>query len=225
MIVGALLVLNISLFLAPVLIFTGYEDAASWLYNFHSYDHQWIYRSECLFKDTYGGFSVQDCIVQGKENESKITTLYTQDGDPRFKGVFSNYPQNQIGRNKAEKVERNGMVGYKFANDTRDYAIYLPWFIVMALYPFAFGRRQIIEPKWWLLVLALVPMGIDGTTQLIAAITGNPSYYWLSGFGLNESTNLLRWITGGIAGIAGGYFTVALFYCAPFRKGDKKDGE
>jgi uncharacterized membrane protein len=68
-------------------------------------------------------------------------------------------------------------------------------------------------------------MGIDGTTQLIAAITGNPSYYWLSGFGLNESTNLLRWITGGIAGIAGGYFTVALFYCAPFRKGDKKDGE
>ncbi|MCI0562187.1 MAG: DUF2085 domain-containing protein, partial [Nitrososphaera sp.] len=41
----------------------------------------------------------------------------------------------------------------------------------------------------------LVPIGIDGTFQL---------------FGFWESTNAMRWITGAIAGIGAGVFTVPM---------------
>lgn len=46
-----------------------------------------------------------------------------------------------------------------------------------------------IRIKWWWLVLGLIPIGVDGTTQLLT------SY---------ESTNLLRITTGGLAGIIAG---------------------
>lgn len=190
-----LFLLNLSILLPPFLIFAGQEGAASVLYNLHSYDHQWIYRSQCVFKNAEGSLLLDDCIVHGKEGEAAISTLYTGNGDPRYNGLFAQYPQNQIGRNKAEKVERNGIVGYKFANDTRDYAIYLPMLLTMVAYPYAFGSGRKDTPHWIWLALALVPLGIDGTTQL---------------FGLRESTNLLRWLTGAIAGIAAGYYIVPL---------------
>lgn len=215
---AALFLLNVTIFLPPFLIFAGQGDFAGMLYNLHNYDHQWIYRSECLMKDTSGAFSIEDCIIQGKENQSKISTLYTTNGDPRYNGVFSTYNQNQIGRNKAEKVERNGKVGYKFANDTRDYAIYLPWFLAMLFYPFVIKKADINVPDGLWFILALIPMGIDGTTQLLAGIFNNPSYYWLSSFGLAESTNLIRWITGAIAGIVAGYYSVPLINRIGFKK-------
>lgn len=208
--VSFLLILVISIFLPPFLVYSGNESSASWLYNLHSYDHQWIYRSECLFKDQKGSFSIQDCIPLGSEKFSKISTIYTKNGDPFYNGIFTEYNQNQIGENKAEKVERDGLVGYKFANDTRDYAIYLPWFLVMAIYPYLFGKGKTEVPDWVWFAVALVPIGIDGTTQLIAGIFGDPSYYWLHSFGLKESTNLIRWITGGIAGAAMGYYFVPM---------------
>jgi len=190
-----LFLLNISILLPPFLIFAGQEGTASTLYNLHSYDHQWIYRSQCIFKDSGESMILDDCIVQGKEGEADISTLYTKNGDPLYNGVFLQYPQSQIGINKAEKVERNGMVGYKFANDTRDYAIYLPMLLTMVANPYIFGPGRKDIPHWIWFVLALVPLGIDGTTQL---------------FGLRESTNLLRWLTGAIAGIAAGHYIVPL---------------
>jgi uncharacterized membrane protein len=192
--VAALLLLNLSIFAPPFLIFSGHGGAADFLYNLHSYDHQWIYRSQCIFTAP-NGYLFDDCIVQGKEAEASISTLYTKNGDPAYNGVFLNYPQSQIGRNKAEKVERNGMTGYKFANDTRDYSIYLPMLAAMLLYPAVRGGRHrgIPSPLW--LLLAMAPLAIDGTFQL---------------FGFWESTNLMRMITGGIAGVGLGVFSVPL---------------
>ncbi|MEW6721763.1 MAG: DUF2085 domain-containing protein [Candidatus Micrarchaeota archaeon] len=208
---GFLLVLNLSIFAPPFLVFTGFEGAAAALYNIHSYDHQWIYRSQCVFwGDT--GLRIEDCIVQGKESEANISTLYTLAGDPAYNGVFGEYPQSQIGRNKAERVERNGMVGYKFANDTRDYAIYLPMLAALLAYPSVLAGRITRTPHVIWLIIALVPMAIDGTTQALAGIFGDPGYYWLSAFGLHESTNLLRWVTGGIAGTAAGVYMGAMIY-------------
>ena len=216
-----LFLLNLTIFLPPFLIFAGYENLGATLYNLHNYDHQWIYRSECLMKDVNGAFSIQDCIIQGKESEAKISTLYTTNGNPSYNGIFNEYKQNQIGRNKAEKVERNGLVGYKFANDTRDYAIYLPWLLTMIAYPFIFGQNKKEVPVGIIFIIALIPMGIDGTTQLLAGIFNNPSYYWFNSFGLNESTTLIRWITGGIAGIAAGYFTVPILNRMEDKKKEK----
>ena len=182
-----LLLLNVTIFLPPFLIFAGYEQAGAALYNLHNYDHQWIYRSECLMKDAQGAYSYEDCILQGKESEAKIFTLYTTNGDSKYTNVsFSQYKQSQIGINKAEKVERNGKVGYKFANDTRDYAIYLPWFLVMLIYPFVIKKADINVPDGLWFIIALIPIGIDGTTQLLAGIFNNTSYYWLYSFGLAE---------------------------------------
>ncbi|MBI5046970.1 DUF2085 domain-containing protein [Candidatus Micrarchaeota archaeon] len=191
--IGILFILNLSILAPPFLIFAGYVDLADFLYNIHSLDHQWIYRSQCIFKDGNDSLLFDDCIKQGKEKEANISTLYTKNGDPKYNGIFNSYPSNQIGYNKAEKVQRNGLVGYKFANDTRDYSIYIPWMIMMMLHPFIFGPGcKRVPPSIWL-ILALVPMGIDGTFQL---------------FGFWESTNLMRMITGGIAGIGSGFFTV-----------------
>ena len=208
---GILLLLNASIFLPPFLIFAGNEDAAAGLYNLHNYDHQWIYRSQCVFKDAAGGLLLDDCIVLGKEAEAGISTLYTSNGDRRYNGMFAQYPQNQIGSNKAEKVERNGMVGYKFANDTRDYAIYLPWLLTMLAFPFVFGRGKTETPHWAWFAVAMVPLAIDGFTQLLAGMLGNPAYYWLYyPIGLQESTNLIRWATGAVAGIAVGVYSVPM---------------
>ncbi len=204
-----LFLLNLSVFAPPFLIFVGQEDLAAALYNLHSYDHQWIYRSECVFNGSEGLY-IADCIPHGEEANTEIYTLYTNDGDPRFNGVFEEYSQNQIGYNKAEKVVRNGEVGYKFANDTRDYAIYLPWLIVMLIYPRIPREKKIIPKDMSLLLLSLIPLAIDGTTQLLAGIFADPSYYWLNIFGLNESTNLIRWITGAIVGVVAGIYTASI---------------
>jgi len=77
--------------------------------------------------------------------------------------------------------------GYKFPVCSRDVAIYLAMLIGGILYPFLrkIGSEEI--PNKWFLVLALIPIAIDGTTQL---------------FTLRESTNAIRILTGAIAGFA-----------------------
>lgn len=64
----------------------------------------------------------------------------------------------------------------------------------MIIYPFIKRLNNFKTPNRWYLILALIPMGIDGTTQLI---------------GLRESFNELRFITGFLGGF------VSLFYILP----------
>ncbi len=186
-----LFLLSVSILAPPFLIWSGHQDAASFLYNLHSYDHQWIYRSQCIFKDASGNLILDDCIIQGKESEANISTLYTKNGNAFYNGVFTQYKQSQIGSNKAEKVERSGMVGYKFANDTRDYAIYIPWMLSMVAYPYLFGWRAKMPNLIWF-ISGIMPLAIDGVFQLLG--------FW-------ESTNLIRMVTGAIAGITVGIYS------------------
>ena len=66
-------------------------------------------------------------------------------------------------------------------------------------------------PHWAWFAVALIPLAIDGFTQLLAGMLGSPVYYWLYyPFGLQESTNLIRWVTGAIAGAALGVYTVPM---------------
>ena len=75
---------------------------------------------------------------------------------------------------------------HKLSVCSRCAAIYFGVLLSTILYPI-FKRIDNKEtPSKWLLILSLVPMGLDGMTQLT---------------GLRESTNLLRIITGGLFGM------------------------
>ena len=77
-------------------------------------------------------------------------------------------------------------IGYKVAICQRDVATYGT--ILLAGLVFGLVRRWLVKPlPIWVFVLSLVPMGIDGITQL---------------FGLRESNWQLRVITGALFGLA-----------------------
>jgi uncharacterized membrane protein len=88
----------------------------------------------------------------------------------------------------------NEQLGYKVAFCQRDIAIYLG--IFAAGLGFALVRRRLRPPSMlvWVLV-GIVPLALDGASQLLSAIPGYP-------FPLRESTPLLRTLTGLLFGIS-----------------------
>ena len=95
-------------------------------------------------------------------------------------------------------------LGYKFPVCTRDIGIYGFMLLGALAYPFIFklDEKNILPPV--LLVLAMVPIGLDGGSQ------------FLSDVGINvlgqayESTNMMRLITGGIAGVAVSFYAIPI---------------
>lgn len=84
----------------------------------------------------------------------------------------------------------------------RDFAIYFSFLLAALLYPFLKKLEDARLPPIKYLLLALIPIGIDGGTQLI---------------GLRESTNFLRILTGFVLGF------VTPFYLIPFFIGSLKE--
>jgi uncharacterized membrane protein len=86
------------------------------------------------------------------------------------------------------------MEGYAFPVCSRDVGIYLSALLsgILIFFLKKTDGGEVPNPIWF--ILALVPIALDGGTQLI---------------GLRESTNFLRLLTGAIAGFA---FS---FYCVP----------
>ena len=77
----------------------------------------------------------------------------------------------------------------------RDVAIYLAMLLGALALPFVRRIESDLWPNKWLLVAACVPIAIDGFTQL---------------FGLRESSNFLREITGAIVGFALPFYIVPM---------------
>ena len=90
-----------------------------------------------------------------------------------------------VGNALTERYVGDATIGYKVAICQRDVATYGT--IVLAGLVFGLVRRRLKPLPIWAFVLSLVPMGIDGTTQL---------------FGLRESNWQLRVITGALFGLA-----------------------
>ncbi|MCQ6253820.1 DUF2085 domain-containing protein [Methanocaldococcus sp.] len=84
--------------------------------------------------------------------------------------------------------------GDKMAVCARCFGIYTGILLGIFIYPFIKNLNDFKVPNKIYLIIALTPMAIDGTTQLI---------------GLRESFNELRFITGFIAGF------VVIFYILP----------
>ena len=90
-----------------------------------------------------------------------------------------------VGPALTERYIGDATIGYKVAICQRDVATYGT--ILLAGLVFGLVRRRLKPLPIWAFVLSLVPMGIDGLTQL---------------FGLRESNWQLRMITGALFGLA-----------------------
>lgn len=104
-------------------------------------------------------------------------------------GIRSCTPQEgvrDLSYSKENVVIRDGKLGYKLPVDSRDTAIYAAMLIGGLVLPFFIDIKSKKIPPLWIFILAMIPIGLDGTTQLL---------------GWRESTNLVRVLTGGIIGL------------------------
>lgn len=104
----------------------------------------------------------------------------------------------------ARSLIGNGVMGYKLALCERDVAIYAGLGLFGLI--FHFTGRKIRHLRWfyWML-LAVVPIAIDGGSQLPGLAQGWPA--WMPA---RESSPLLRVITGSLFGIGTAWFVFPL---------------
>jgi len=167
-------------FLAPVFMKAGWTLPASMIYRIYGVTcHQLAYRSFFLF----GEQLVYPRQAAGLENVVSYgqATNFGEGNNPQDVLVARNF----IGDER---------IGYKIAICQRDIAIYLG--ILIFNFLFVLSRRKIKPLHWvvWILI-AIVPIALDGVSQLIS----QPP---LSLLPFRESTPLLRTITGFLFGFA-----------------------
>jgi uncharacterized membrane protein len=165
-------------FLAPVLMKSGATFPASIIYRMYGppFCHQLAYRSWFLFGER---------------------SNYPRD-------VFQQYTGIETSRNTTQSLLAahnfigNEQMGYKVAYCQRDIAIYGFILIGGLVYSIPFVRRR-LRPLHWLgwVLLGIVPIGLDGFTQLFsqALPLGNILPF-------RESTPFLRTLTGAMFGLA-----------------------
>jgi uncharacterized membrane protein len=96
---------------------------------------------------------------------------------------------------KILSIEQDGILGFKFPVCSRDVGLYLFMLLSAFVYPFIFkmDNKRIFHPAW--LVIAILPLALDGGLQFLSDVGID-----LLGFPY-ESTNIVRMVTGAIAGI------------------------
>ena len=171
-------------FLAPVLMRAGKVTQAKIIYKTYGVVcHQLAFRSFFLF----GKQLVYPRSMAGVDHLLTYheVTGFSEDSNPDNLYIASHF----LG---------NALVGYKVALCERDIAIYFAILWFGLIYPLM-GRR--IPPLHWLIwvVVGLVPIGVDGLSQLIS----QPPFNFLP---FRESTPILRVITGGLFGFTTAWF-------------------
>ena len=83
--------------------------------------------------------------------------------------------------------------GHQLGMCERNFSIYASMFIASLV--FVLSKKRLPGIPWWLWVLMILPMAIDGTTQMV---------------GLRESTWLLRVLTGTLFGLGNIWFVLPL---------------
>lgn len=174
-VVAALFLFCTSIVTVPFISFSDEETGRGLYAAFSPLCHQKVSRSHCVFHDDLGYF-IADCTPQ--------------------KGEFVVDDRNVI------SVEIDGAIGYKFPVCSRDVGLYFGLFLGAVAYPFVrkIGDKQ-IPPAIYLLV-ALIPIALDGGIQFVSDLGLLPFIY--------ESTNLTRIFTGFIAGFAASFYIIPL---------------
>ena len=164
--------------LAPVLASKGHLSAAQMIYNaFGLFCHQLPYRSFFLF---------------GKAVCYPLESAGIQNALSFEKAVGSSGQSIR----ELKQFIGNGSMGWKMAVCQRDVAIALSMFLFCVLFFFLKNRIKKLSLTAWLL-LAILPMGLDGGTQFLSRV--------IQWFPLRESTPFLRCLTGFLFG----FFTCA----------------
>ena len=191
-IVTILLLLNLVIYLAPLFAMLGYSQIASLIYNFFiPLDHQYIYRSLCLFESN-SSIWVSECISHNEKNPVIVKTEFTR-WQKNYDGIFV-YNKADVGLNRADVVYKRNSIGYKFPVCARDTGFYIALLLGVLLYKKLFPEENYFGLVF--LILAASPIAIDGFFQLLTPY---------------ESTVIFRFTTGIISGfligilIAGNY--------------------
>lgn len=168
------LILTSSILAVPFLAFDNDMNAAYAAFSVTC--HQKLSRSLCIFSDGEG-YWVADCTPQGGN-------FVTSSADRTAVGVIY-----------------DGFKGMKMPVCSRDIGLYAAMLIGGLMYPLARKLEDDVPPSIFL-ILALVPIGIDGGVQIVSEIGILPFLY--------ESTNAVRLITGAVAGLAAAFYAIPI---------------
>ncbi len=171
--VAVIFIFCTSILAVPFITFSDEELGGSLYRLFSPLCHQKISRSHCVF--------------------SGVSSYYITDCTPQ-RGTFV------ADDNRIISAERNGDTGYKFPVCSRDVGLYLAMLLGAVAYPFMRGIDNRNIPPAVYLVIALVPLGVDGGIQFISDFGILPFVY--------EST--IRFMTGTIAGFAASVYLIPL---------------
>ncbi len=176
--------------LAPVLMKAGATLPANIIYTMYKpLCHQFGFRSFFLFgEQPY--YPLKEAGIPGVKTFEQIT------------GFTDLHNPAAISRFQARQFTGNETVGYKLALCERDMAIYGAIFLFGVLYAVT-GRR--FKPLPWMLwiLLGMLPIGLDGFSQLFSQI----EWPWLQALlPYRESTPLLRVLTGALFGFTTAWF-------------------
>jgi len=178
-------------FLAPVFKKAGWNGPAEVIYKIYSpLCHQWAFRSFFLFGEQ-AYYPHAEANMPGVISFEQATGI-TESTDPD--------------RKQARLFEGTPLMGYKVAFCERDVAIWG----AMALFGlvYAVTRRRLPKLHWliWFIV-GLVPVGLDGFSQLFSQIAF-PFIQKILPY--RESTPILRTLTGFLFGLMTAWFMFPL---------------
>ncbi len=181
LIVSGLLFYSLLPFVAPILLRNGYTTVAQAIYV--------PYKFVC---HTYG---FRSFYLYGEQ------PVYTRDEFDRLSSIDTSSLQGLFA---ARDFQGNAQMGYKVALCERDVAIYLS----LALNGIAFGwlrRRQRLRalPWWTFVLIGLVPIGLDGFSQLFSQPPFNLIPY-------RESVWWMRMLTGSLFGTSVAWLVLPL---------------
>lgn len=170
-------------FLAPVLERSGAVLPAQFIYRaYGNLCHQLAYRSWFLFGEQ-AYYPRELAHLEGLVSYETATGLSATDVDT------------------ARAFVGDKQLGFKVALCQRDIAMYGAFFVFSLL--FGLTRRRIRQfPFWWFVIIGLLPIGLDGFSQIPSLAENMPA--WLP---IRESNPLLRIVTGILFG-----FTLAWFF-------------
>lgn len=168
-------------FLAPVLMQAGLPGLARPIYAAYSITcHQLAYRSWFLFGEQ-PVYPRQAAGLEHMLSYAEATGL------------------NEYDIYQARSYIGNEQVGYKVAYCQRDVAIYAAMLLFGLIYALSGHRIPPLSALLWLL-LGMVPVGLDGMSQLLSQLPNWP--FWA----YRESTPLMRTLTGGLFGFTTAWF-------------------
>ncbi|HEX2980024.1 MAG TPA: DUF2085 domain-containing protein [Anaerolineaceae bacterium] len=170
-------------FLAPISMVNGWKGVAKAVYTIYSpLCHQFAFRSWFLYGEQLA-YPRELAHVNGLVSYEQATGLSAFDVEA------------------ARDFIGNAALGYKVALCERDIAIYGSILLFGIIFSLT-GRRLKSIPWYLWVLLGMVPMGIDGVSQL-PGLLDLPILAWLP---IRESTPFLRTLTGALFGFSTAWY-------------------